>query len=73
MAPFKTQFEILTQVRRVVYTGTNQVITTFILRLAHTAQYVIENWEEPGNEAGYYNSIMLTYIWQPLLLKTMPT
>ena len=72
MALFRTQFEILTQVRRVVYTGTNQVITTLIPRLAHTAQYVIENWEEPRNEAGYYNSIMLTFIWQPLL-KTMPT
>ena len=28
--------------------------------------------EEPGNKAGYYNSIMLTFVWQPLL-KTMPT
>jgi len=31
MALFKTQFEILTQVRRVVYTGTNQVIMRLVI------------------------------------------
>jgi len=30
---------------------------------------VIENREEPGNEAGYYNSIMLIFIWQLLCSK----
>ena len=29
-------------------------------RLAHTVQYVIENWEEPGNEAGYYTFMPAT-------------
>ena len=52
-----------------MYTGTNQVITSLIPRLAHTVQYVIENREEPGNEAGYYNSIMLIFIWQLLCSK----
>ena len=47
MALFRTQFEILTQVRRVVYTGTNQVITTLIqLNYAHIylATVVAQNY-----------------------------